>query len=51
MEFFADNWPMILVVLGVLLIVTGILRRLIKLAFMGALIGVVALVIWPMVGT
>lgn len=51
MEFFADNWPVILVALGALLLVMGLLRRLVKLAFMGAVLGVLALVIWPMVAT
>ncbi|MEL7155827.1 MAG: hypothetical protein AAFN30_04425 [Actinomycetota bacterium] len=51
MEFFADNWPVIIVVLGVLLVVMGVLRRLVKLAFIGAVIGVLALVVWPMVAT
>ncbi len=49
MEFFADNWPVILVALGVGLVVLGLLRRLLKLAFFGAVLGVLALVVWPMV--
>lgn len=51
MEFFADNWPIVLVALGALLVVMGLLRRLVKLAFLGAVVGVLALVIWPMVAS
>ncbi len=49
MEWFSENWPVLLVVLGLLLVFMGLLRKLVKLAFFGVVIGVVALVIWPMV--
>jgi hypothetical protein len=51
MEWFDGNWPVILVVLAVALVLIGILRRLLKLAFLGAVVGVAALVIWPMVAS
>ncbi len=46
---FADQWPLLLVALAVFIIVTGLLRRVAKLAFIGIAIGAVGLVIWPMV--
>ena len=49
MEWFSENWPVLLVVLGLLLVFMGLLRKLVKLAFFGVAIGAVALVIWPMV--
>ncbi len=51
MEWFSANWPVLLVVLGLLLVFMGLLRRLVKLAFFGVVIGVVALVLWPMVSS
>ncbi|MCP3987884.1 MAG: hypothetical protein GY724_02320 [Actinomycetia bacterium] len=51
MEWFEGNWPVVLVVLAVALVFTGLLRRLLKLAFLGAAIGVVGLIIWPMVAS
>lgn len=50
MEWFSENWPVLLVVLGLLLVFMGLLRKLVKLAFFGVVIGVAALVLWPMVG-
>lgn len=44
---FADQWPLLLVALAAFIIVTGLLRRVAKLAFMGIAIGVVGLVLWP----
>ncbi|MFV0526749.1 MAG: hypothetical protein ACK5RL_19875 [Acidimicrobiales bacterium] len=49
MQALIDNWPVILVGLAVALIVVGLIQRLLKLALLGAVIGVVGLVIWPMV--
>ena len=49
MDAFADNWPVILVVLAVALIFVGLLRKLVKLAFMGVALGAIGLFIWPMV--
>ncbi len=51
MEWFVDNWPVILVILAVMLVFTGLMRRLVKLAFMGAVLGVVGLVIWPLIAS
>lgn len=45
----ADQWPLLLAALAVFIIVTGILRRLAKLAFVGVALGAVALVLYPMV--
>ena len=45
----ADQWPLLLVALALLIIVTGVVRRVAKLAFVGVVIGAVGLVIWPMV--
>lgn len=49
MDLFTSNWPAVLIVLALLLILTGLLRRLIKLAIFGVLLGVLGLVIWPLV--
>jgi hypothetical protein len=46
---FADQWPLLLAALAAFIIVTGILRRLAKLAFFGVAIGAVALVLYPLV--
>lgn len=49
MEWFVDNWPVILVVLAVVIVFMGVIQRLAKLAFLGAAIGVLGLVVWPMI--
>lgn len=46
---FADQWPLLLVALAVFIIVTGLMRRLAKLAFVGIALGAVGLVLWPIV--
>ncbi|MEZ5407338.1 MAG: hypothetical protein R2761_04885 [Acidimicrobiales bacterium] len=51
MEWFSENWPVLLVLLGLLLVFMGLLRKLVKLAFLGVVVGVVALVLWPMVSS
>jgi len=51
MEWFSENWPVLLVMLGLLLVFMGLVRKLVKLAFFGVVIGVVALVVWPMIST
>ncbi|MGF1599645.1 MAG: hypothetical protein ACFCVK_22485 [Acidimicrobiales bacterium] len=51
MEWFAGNWPVVLVVLAVALILVGMVRRLLKLAFLGVVLAVVGLVIWPLLHT
>lgn len=48
---FADLWPLLLVALAGFIIITGLLRRVAKLAFVGVAIGAIGLVIWPMVST
>ena len=49
MEWFESNWPVILLVLALFIITAGLMRKVAKLAFLGAAIGVFALVLWPMV--
>lgn len=49
MDWFANNWPMLLIALGIFVIVSGLMRRLARLAFFGVAIGVLGLIIWPMV--
>jgi hypothetical protein len=47
MDWFVDNWPVVLVALGVFIVVTGLMRKVAKLAFIGVAIGGIALVLWP----
>lgn len=49
MDWFADNWPMILVVLALFIIGAGLIRRVAKLAFVGVAMGAVGLFLWPLV--
>jgi len=49
MDWFANNWPLLLVALALVVIVTAIIRKLAKLAFIGVAVGAVGFVIWPMV--
>lgn len=49
MDWFANNWPILLVGLAVFIIATGLIRKVAKLAFMGIAIGALGLVIWPLV--
>lgn len=49
MEWFSNNWPVILVVLGAYIVISGLTRRLAKLAFLGVGLGVIGLIIWPQV--
>ncbi|MEM7272345.1 MAG: hypothetical protein AAF547_04630 [Actinomycetota bacterium] len=51
MDWFADNWPLVLVALAAFIIVTGLMRRVAKLAFIGVALGALGLVLWPMVST
>lgn len=51
MEWFSSNWPVLLVVLGLLLVFMGLLRKLVKLAFFGVVLGVLALFLWPFVSS
>lgn len=49
MDWFADNWPMVLVALAVLIIGAGLIRNVAKIAFVGVALAVLGLVIWPLV--
>ncbi|MEM7323745.1 MAG: hypothetical protein AAF531_11725 [Actinomycetota bacterium] len=49
MDWFGNNWPVLLVGLAVFIVVTGLMRRVAKLAFFGVALGALALVLWPMV--
>lgn len=51
MDWFASNWPIVLIGLGVFIVISGLIRRVAKLAFVGLAVGVFGLVIWPMVST
>ncbi len=51
MDWFADNWPTVLIALGIFIVVSGLVRRVAKLAFLGAALGVLGLIIWPMVSS
>jgi hypothetical protein len=51
MDWFASNWPVVIVVLGLLLVFMGLLRKLVKLAFFGVAVGVIALFVWPFVSS
>jgi len=51
MDWFANNWPMLLIGIGVFVIVSGLMRKVAKLAFLGVAIGVLGLIIWPMVSS
>lgn len=49
MEWFGNNWPIILVALAVFIIAAGLMRKIAKLAFVGVAVGAIGLVLWPMV--
>lgn len=51
MDWFADNWPTVLIGLGIFIVVSGLVRRVAKLAFLGVALGVIGVVIWPMVSS
>lgn len=51
MEFLQTEWPMILVVLAVMLIITGLIRKLLKLAFIGVGLAVLGFALLNFVGT
>jgi hypothetical protein len=51
MDWFATSWPVLLAILGLLMVFLGLVRRLVKLAFLGVIVGVVALVFWPLVSS
>lgn len=49
MDWFGNNWPLLLAGLALFIIVTGLMRRLAKLAFFGVALAAVALLVWPVV--
>lgn len=49
MDWFSNNWPIVLVALAVFIIGTGLVRKVAKLAFIGVAIGALGLVVWPYV--
>lgn len=49
MDWFANNWPVLLITLAIFIIVAGLMRRVAKIAFFGIALGAIALVVWPMV--
>ncbi|MDH4279522.1 MAG: hypothetical protein OEZ14_02295 [Acidimicrobiia bacterium] len=51
MDWFANNWPTLLIGLGVFIVLSGLVRRVAKLAFLGIALGVFGLIIWPMVSS
>ncbi len=51
MDWFASNWPTLLIGLGVFIVISGLIRRVAKLAFLGLALGVFGLFIWPMVSS
>ena len=50
-DAFANNWPAILVALAVLMVVLGLIRKVVKLAFFGAAVGVIGLFLWPYIAS
>jgi hypothetical protein len=50
-DVFADNWPVILIALAVILVVLGLVRKVVKLAFLGAAIGVIGIFAWPYIAS
>jgi len=51
MEWFVDNWPVLLVILAVLIVFMGLIQKVIKLALIGVAIGALGLVVWPLVAS
>lgn len=51
MDWFADNWPVLLVLLAVATVFMGVIRKLLKLAVIGVVVGVLGLLIWPLVAS
>ena len=49
MEWITDNWPLVLAAVAAVFVVTGIVKKLLKLAILAGAVGVIALVIWPAV--
>lgn len=51
MDWFANNWPILLVALAVFIIFTGLIRKVAKIAFFGVAVGALGLFIWPFVSS
>jgi hypothetical protein len=49
MEWFGNNWPILLVALAVFIIAAGLMRKIAKMAFIGVALGAIGLAIWPFV--
>jgi len=49
MDWFADNWPLLLVAFAAVVVITAVLRKLAKLAFIGVALGAIGLVLWPVI--
>ncbi|MGI9615271.1 MAG: hypothetical protein ACR2QO_20335 [Acidimicrobiales bacterium] len=50
-DLFANNWPAVLIALAVLMVVLGLVRKVVKLAFLGAAVGVAGLFLWPFISS
>jgi len=48
-DWITQNWPLALAAAAGIFVVTGIIKKLVKLAVFAGLVAVVALVIWPAV--
>ncbi|MGI9597928.1 MAG: hypothetical protein ACR2QK_17315 [Acidimicrobiales bacterium] len=49
MDWFADNWPLVLIALALFIVGAGLMRKVAKLAFFGVALGAVGLFLWPVV--
>ncbi len=49
MDWFGNNWPILLVALALFIIGAGLMRKIAKLAFVGVALGAVGLFLWPIV--
>ena len=51
MEWFSNNWPTLLIGLGAFILVSGLIRKLAKLAFLGVGLAVLGFLLWPTVSS
>lgn len=51
MDWFGNNWPLLLVGLAIFIIGAGLMRKIAKMAFIGVALGALGLVLWPMVSS
>ncbi|MGH1488368.1 MAG: hypothetical protein ACRBK7_03085 [Acidimicrobiales bacterium] len=49
MDWFGNNWPVLLVALALFIIGAGLMRKIAKMAFLGVAIGALGLFLWPIV--